>query len=152
MDMVMVNTTIERIKIWHDGQYYGTKPYWTHCLAVADYGYHFFKSEWNENAHIAALLHDVIEDTDITASILEHTGYNQNIIDTVVLLTKDKNLTYEENIKKIINSKNHNAMMVKYSDNFVNFTGDKYDWERNRRMKSQTKYAKSMGMLLDALS
>lgn len=143
--------TLEFVKMCHDGQYYGEKPYWYHCLSVAEYGRDFFDDDWSQDANIAALLHDVIEDTHYEESDLLEEGFSQNVVDIVVLLTKDKNLTYEENIKKIINSGNRNAMMVKYADNYVNFTGDKSNWNKNKKMKSQAKYAKSMNMLLVAL-
>lgn len=143
--------TLEFVKICHDGQYYGENPYWYHCHSVEKYGSEFFGDEWSHTCSIAALLHDVIEDTQYNEYDLKMKGFDQNVIDIVSLLTKDKSLNYEENIKKIINSGNRNAMMVKYADNYVNFTGDKSTWNKNKKMKSQAKYAKSMNMILEAL-
>lgn len=147
----LVEKTISRIKEWHKGQMYGNNHYYTHCIDVANYGKYFFKEEWTEDCFIAALLHDTIEDTNVTANTLKELGYNQNIINIVLLLTKDNNANYQENINKIIDSKNREAMMVKYCDNHVNFTGDKNDWTQKKKIKSQIKYAKSMASLLEAL-
>ncbi|MFW6002028.1 MAG: HD domain-containing protein [archaeon] len=150
----MVNNyedTLEFIKICHDGQYYGEKEYWHHCVSVSEHGSEFFQDDWSEAANIAALLHDVIEDTEYNHFDLVKKGYTWDIVYIVSLLTKDKSLSYEKNIKKIINSGNRDAMMVKYADNYVNFTGDKSKWNKSKKMKSQAKYAKSMNMLLEAL-
>lgn len=50
----------------HSGQWYGKQPYWAHPFDVAEFGQEFFSYEFDETATIAALLHDVIEDTDHT--------------------------------------------------------------------------------------
>ena len=50
---------------------------------------------------IAAYLHDVIEDTPITADDLLNMGFTPKIVDSIKLLTKDKNVPYEEYLKNI---------------------------------------------------
>jgi len=35
-------------------------------------------------------------------------------------------------------------MMVKFADNFINYTGDKSGWDPQKAAKSQAKYMKSM--------
>jgi hypothetical protein len=42
-------------------------------------------------------------------------------------------------------------MMVKYADNFENYSGDKSSWDPARAAASQKKYLKSLNMLGDAL-
>jgi hypothetical protein len=74
------------------------------------------------------------------------------VLDVVELVTKDKSLNYEGNIRRIIQSGNKLAMMVKFADNFINYTGDKSGWDVKRVEKSQSKYLKSMqdlGKVLD---
>jgi hypothetical protein len=73
------------------------------------------------------------------------------VIQAVQLLTKDKSLSYSDNIRKIIDSKNPLAMMVKYSDNYMNYTGDKSHWTPERAAASQKKYLASLNMLGDVL-
>lgn len=68
----------------------------------------------------------------------------------VELVTKDSALSYFENIQRIIDSENRRAMMVKFADNYKNYTGDKSDWDPKRREKSNAKYLKSMTLLAEA--
>ncbi len=72
----------------------GGKPYIGHPTAVA--------ASVNEpDQKIAAYLHDVIEDTPITADDLLRMGFTPKIVDSIKLLTKDKNVPYEEYLKNI---------------------------------------------------
>lgn len=139
--------TLAFIKNAHMGQKYGSEPYWTHPKAVADLGKKVFGSKFTEIAYIAALLHDVVEDTNHGINELKNLGYSDEILSAVELLTKDNSLSYEANIKRIISSGNRIAMMVKYCDNNMNYHGDKSTWDEKRRIKSQTKYAKSLNTL-----
>ena len=47
----------------------------------------------------AAVLHDVIEDTDITAEALLELGFSKEVVDAVVLLTRSKDEDYMEYVK-----------------------------------------------------
>ncbi len=62
----------------------------------------------------AALLHDVIEDSDITAQYLLEEGIPSNIVDAVTLLTKQDGQTYEEFINNI--KDNTLARKIKIAD------------------------------------
>ena len=79
----------------HKGQVdKGGKPYIGHPTAVA--------ASVNEpDQKIVAYLHDVIEDTPITAEDLLNMGFSSKIVDSIKLLTKDKSVPYEEYLKKI---------------------------------------------------
>ena len=96
-------------------------------------------------------MHDVVEDTHVGLDELSKLDFEPKVIEAVALLTKDKTLTYTQNIEQIINSGNELAMMVKYADNFENYSGDKSSWDTDRAVSSQTKYLKSLNMLGDAL-
>lgn len=146
-----VENTIKFIKKAHNGQFYGNKPYWTHPVQVAETGKKKFKNEFTHDAYIIALIHDVIEDTKYDENDLKTIGFPDRIIDAVKLCTKDKSLSYAKNIQRIIDSGNRVAMMVKWSDNYVNYTGDKSDWEPSKREHSQNKYKNSMKMIEDKL-
>jgi len=120
-----VHETILFIQEAHSGQKYGNGPYWYHPNEVS-----YIALVFNQtvkyypkvtNIINVALLHDVIEDTKYTASDLLEMGYSEEIVDAVVLLTKDNSLSYEDNISRIIESGNVLAMLVKYADNFVNY-------------------------------
>jgi hypothetical protein len=74
-------------------------------------------------------------------------GFNPEVVQAVSLLTKNKALSYADNIKAIINSGNRLAMMVKYADNYQNFTGDKSDFDPARADRLQQKYLASLNLL-----
>lgn len=146
-----VAQTLKFIKQAHGDQLYGKLPYWTHPRAVALTGKKIFGGKFNSDAVKTAFLHDVVEDTNISLDELSKLGFTSEVIEAVDLLTKDKGLTYKQNIEKIISSGNSLAMMVKYADNYENFTGDKSDWDPARADSSQKKYLSSLNMLGDKL-
>lgn len=61
-----------------------------------------------------AWLHDVLEDTDYTENQLKDDGFNDDIINAVILLTHEKNQPYAEYIQKL--SENEIARHVKIAD------------------------------------
>jgi hypothetical protein len=146
-----VPQTLKFIKQAHGDQLYGKLPYWTHPRAVAMTGKKIFGARFNSDAVKVAFLHDVVEDTNVGLDQLRKMDFSAEVIEAVGLLTKDKSLTYFENINKIINSGNKLAMMVKYADNYENFHGDKSDWDPDRASSSQKKYLKSLNLLGDKL-
>jgi len=146
-----VSQTLQFIKKAHGDQLYGKLPYWTHPRAVALTGKKIFGSKFNSNAIKVAFLHDVVEDTDVGLDELSKLGFDPIVINAVGLLTKDKTLGYSQNIERIIKSGNSLAMMVKYADNYENYTGDKSDWDPKRASASQKKYLMSLNMLGDKL-
>ena len=92
----------------HEGQKrWNGDPYITHPIRVAD-------SLEGPIEKIVAILHDTIEDTDVTANFLLKQGFNQEIIDAVVALTRIENETYREFIERI--AKNDIACFVKIAD------------------------------------
>lgn len=142
-----VSKTLNFIKKAHSAQQYGNKPYWNHPKSVAATGKKFFGAAFGPDAIKAAFLHDVVEDTPYTLEQLDKMGFSPEVVQAVQLLTKNKSLSYEDNIKNIIASGNKIAMMVKYADNYQNYTGDKSSWEPNRAAASQKKYLASLNML-----
>ncbi len=48
-----------------------------------------------------ALLHDVVEDTDITLSDLENAGFPREVVEAVGLLTKTKGEDYFEYVNRV---------------------------------------------------
>ena len=81
-------------------------PYIYHPIHVAE--------QMNtENECIIALLHDVVEDTNVTFKQLEEV-FSKEIIDILKLLTREENIEYDEYIKRIKN--NSIACKVKIAD------------------------------------
>lgn len=68
----------DHAKLGRDG-----KPHWEHVFAVAD------GVEGEER--LDALLHDLIEDTDWTAERLRAEGFSENVVDTVVAVSRRMN-------------------------------------------------------------
>ena len=87
----------------------GGFPYVIHLLKV-------YSSVFDYNEKICALLHDIIEDTDITYDDLINVGYSSEIIDIIKILTKLKGEDYRVYIDRIINSENVHAMNIKLAD------------------------------------
>jgi cytidyltransferase-like protein len=154
LDEYNIRKTKKFIQRAHDkeqGQMYGNMPYSSHPKQVANLGKKFFGSKFNDEAVKVALLHDVLEDTPYTPEQLAKKGFSKEVIEAVQLLTKNKALSYADNIRNIINSGNPLAMMVKYCDNYMNYSGDKSHWDADRAAHSQKKYLASLNMLGDVL-
>lgn len=68
----------------------------------------------DEAAMAAAVLHDVVEDTEVTLDDLRQAGIAEEIVEAVACLTHDPGDTYEEYIAKI--EPNPIARAVKLAD------------------------------------
>lgn len=94
----------------HTGQVdRGGTPYIFHPLHVAD------QMEDEETAAVA-LLHDVLEDTQMTEEILREKGIPEEVIRAVKILTRDRSLPYSTYIDSVIASGDPLALRVKYAD------------------------------------
>src|SRR5262249_56758543 len=90
-------------------------PYWQHPVAVMQrLGDHASESE-----RLAALLHDVIEDTGHTAADLRAMGYSNEVVEAVLLLSRPNGPdrpTYLDWIRSLAASGNRTAIKVKIPD------------------------------------
>lgn len=94
----------------HDGQFdRGGVPYVMHCLKVL----HYTKSD-DEEVQMIAVLHDVVEDTDVTYKLLRDMGFSERVIDGIRCLTKVPGETEEEYLAKVMSNKD--AIIVKLAD------------------------------------
>ena len=64
----------------------------------------------------AGILHDVVEDSEITIADLRHGGVEEDILEAVDLLTHRDGISYEDYVKKIVLSGNETAIQVKLND------------------------------------
>ena len=87
----------------------GGMPYVIHLLKV--YG---GVNDYLEK--VCALLHDVVEDTDVTFEDLSDIGYPSEVIDVLRILTKPHGADYQVYIDGIVDSNNVHAMNIKLSD------------------------------------
>jgi len=83
------------------------KPYYGHLIRVS-------QDVFSGKLKIIGLLHDIIEDTDVTAEMLLSEGFTPEIVDAVVAMSHKKGDSYEQFIEQV--AKNELATMVKLSD------------------------------------
>lgn len=92
----------------HEGQKdKGGQPYILHPTTVASY---LDKPEHK----MIAYLHDVCEDTPMTIEEIQDLGFSKTVTDALRLLTRKKEVPYEEYVRQI--AKNPNARLVKLAD------------------------------------
>lgn len=107
----------------------GGEPYFNHLFRVSQ------KLD-DEKEQVAGLLHDILEDTEITEDDLKNFGIPQDIIDIVKIVTKpivdktklneeERLKLYDEEINKIIATNNIHAIRLKYADMTDNFNPDR---------------------------
>ena len=102
-------------------------------------------------------LHDAMEDCGVTPNILVEGCYSERVVQVIGLITKPKdkmsNKDYEDWIKQIINSKDIDAIRVKFSDMTDNFNKKRMSLlDAQERNKLNEKYAKPFRMLVEAIN
>lgn len=112
-------------------------PYIYHPIHVAE-------QMDTENECIIALLHDVVEDTNVTFKQLEEV-FSKEIIDILKLLTRKENIEYDEYIKRIKN--NSIACKVKIADLTHNLDKTRLDFVTEVDVKRSEKYKKALQIL-----
>lgn len=97
-------------------------------------------------ARIVAILHDTIEDTDLTIEDVREAGASEDIIEALMLLTKEKGKDYTKYLSDV--EKNPLAKMVKLADIADNSDPDRLNkLPSDIRKKLQEKYSKAKEML-----
>lgn len=112
-------------------------PYIYHPIHVAE-------QMDTENECIIALLHDVVEDTNVTFKQLGEV-FSKEIIDILKLLTREENIEYDEYIKRIKN--NSIACKVKIADLTHNLDKTRLDFVTEVDVKRNEKYKKALQIL-----
>lgn len=87
----------------------GGNPYMLHNLYV-------YKHVSSIEEKVVALLHDVIEDKDVTSDDLLAVGFPKKVVDDVVILTRVKPIDYKDYIENIIKNGSVEALHVKLAD------------------------------------
>ena len=85
----------------------GGQPYILHPLRIMNSVNHYEEK-------IVALLHDVVEDSDITLTDLQNEGFSEEVIFAVDCLTKRTEENYEDYLKRVAQSEI--ARSVKIAD------------------------------------
>lgn len=114
------------------------KPYIFHPLRVMD-------RCANIDEKIIAILHDTIEDTDVTPDRLISDDFPPYIIEAIQSLTKNKNEPYEEFIQRV--ALNPLATKVKIADIQDNLDLSRLDRITDSDFARVEKYVKSLAFL-----
>tara|TARA_B100000508_G_C11287234_1_gene193448 strand:+ start:99 stop:545 length:447 start_codon:yes stop_codon:yes gene_type:complete len=130
----------------HKGQYdLGGQPYILHPLAVM----HMLGTD-DEELQAIAVMHDVIEDTQVTAHRLKYDfGFSDRVIDGVVALSKVDGQEYEDYLEQVL--KNEDAIRVKMADLKHNSQLDRLRGIKDKDIARMGKYMKAYTRLKQAL-
>ena len=110
--------------------------------------YHLAEQMTDETTTCIALLHDVVEDTDITLAQLREMGFPDIVVEAVGVLTREHSVPYQEYIKRV--KSNPLARIVKLADLEHNSDMSRLQ-EIDERSKSLAKrYEKARACLMEA--
>ena len=107
--------------------------------------FHLAEQMQDEDTTIAALLHDVVEDTDYTFDDLRSMGFPEQIIEALHLLTHDDTVPYMEYITAI--RENPIAKAVKLADLRHNSDTTRVETIDDQMQQRYEKYAAAIGLL-----
>lgn len=114
-------------------------PYIFHPIHVAE------QMETEEEC-IVALLHDTVEDTNITFEVLEK-EFSATVIEALKLLTHDESIDYFDYVRKLKN--NPIAKKVKFADLYHNSDITRMENPTEKDWKRKEKYHKAILILLE---
>lgn len=89
----------------------GDRPYILHCLTVMN---DVMMANADDDVIIAALMHDLIEDTSCTRESLLEEGFSRKSVGLIELLSHEKDVSYFDYIEKI--SLSYDATLIKMAD------------------------------------
>lgn len=108
--------------------------------------FHLAEQMEDESSVIVALLHDVVEDTDIRMEDLEAMGFPKEALEAISLLTHDPAVPYEEYLIPI--KENPIARQVKLADLRHNSDSTRLRSPSPKIQKKWETYRKAMEFLL----
>ena len=125
----------------HKGQFdKGGNPYIEHPLYVAS-------QVDTMELKIVAVLHDTLEDSDMTANDLKKEGFPERIVDAIVMLTHEDGdeEAYLDYIRRV--ATNTMATAVKKADLMHNMDMSRIQKPTEKDLKRRAKYEKAFGLL-----
>lgn len=149
----LVHSAYNFAKESHEGQFRKSgEPYFSHCEAV----YKILKDEWGvkSEAHLAALLHDTIEDCDgVTYDQLKN-KFGEATANLVIGVTKLKSSTDGETLKDVLDKSyiNPGVALIKLADRLHNMRTLEFMSPKKQISKSKetlnvyTRLAESLGL------
>ena len=107
--------------------------------------FHLAEQMESEECTVVALLHDVVEDTDLTIEDLKAMGFSNEVTDAITLMTHEEGVEYMDYVKEIKN--NEIARKVKLVDLKHNSDLSRLDIVDENALKRREKYLKAMALL-----
>ncbi len=142
MDLGRIRAAYDMARLAHSGQLRKDgSPYVTHCVAAADIT---VDMGLDEDSIISALLHDVIEDTNLTHEDIAH-QFGEAVADIVEGVTKLTRVQYTskedeqmENLRKMLMAmaKDIRVILIKIADRLHNMRTMAYQSADKQRSKS----------------
>jgi (p)ppGpp synthase/HD superfamily hydrolase len=121
LDFELINKAIYWAKKYHDGQLRKSgEPFYSHPLEVA-----YMISDYNLKTDViaASILHDIIEDTEVTVRMIQNT-FGQRIAEMVDRLTRDRPDGSKLSVGEILNNsyqeKDREVLLIKLFDRLHN--------------------------------
>ena len=109
--------------------------------------FHLAEEMDDEISTVCALLHDVVEDTDMTLSDLEEMGFPREVTEVLSLLTHESHIPYFDYVKAL--SKNPTAKKVKIADLKHNSDLTRLDTVDEYALTRNQKYATALKILTE---
>lgn len=107
--------------------------------------FHVAESMTDEVSACVALLHDIVEDTDVTFQALRAMGFPDEVVAAVALMTHDKSVPYLDYVRKI--RENDLARRVKIADLTHNLDLTRLDRITEKDLKRAEKYRSALAIL-----
>ena len=107
--------------------------------------FHLAEQMQSEETTIAALLHDVVEDTEYTLQDLAAMGFDPVVIDALALLTHDDATPYMDYVRAI--KENPIAKAVKIADLKHNSDLSRLDAVDEKALQRAEKYRQALALL-----
>lgn len=107
--------------------------------------FHLAEQMTDEDTTIVALLHDVVEDTDITLEDLSNMGFGEKVLEAVRLMTHLPGVPYMEYVAEI--KKNPIARQVKLADLHHNSDITRLEYVDQKMLERVEKYRKAIEFL-----
>ncbi len=101
-----------------------------------------------ETERIVAVLHDVVEDSDLTDRDLQKAGYSAEIVEAVKYLTRSKEEEYERYIERV--KGNTLAVKVKVADLEDNLNYERIKKPNENDLKRYERYRRALATLRKA--
>ena len=98
-----------------------------------------------ETDRIVAVLHDVVEDSEVTVSDLKRAGYSEEILEAIKYLTSSKEEEYEQFIERV--KGNTLAVKIKIADLEDNLNFERIKEPNEDDMRRYEKYRRALATL-----